>query len=267
LPLAGLDHSPWGPRLDGPHLGCPARLSPMRDAFEFLRLIQEDPQFFKNAQTCATDKERVAFLRKEGFGFTAEEFEATLNAWPSYKGLEQAEEFKERRQSDRYDVFLKVTEVNNQPVSDAIMLDISAWGAKIESLLPLNAASDLSFSFSLPGGKEEAKIQLAGKVVWSGQVPVSKRYQVGLQFYKSIQKLQSEGNFEIEEFRTAIRKRNEALSKKSFLTIKEFADAIGVHWFTVWRWTAENRIKFKQVKVGCKILIPTSELDKFQETF
>lgn len=239
----------------------------MRDAFEFLRLIQEDPQFLKIAQTCATDRERMAFLRKEGFGFTPEEFEAAIRTWPSSRGMEQAEEVKERRQADRYDVFLEVTEVNHQPVSDAIMLDISAWGAKIESLIPLNAESDVSFSFSLPGGKEEEKIQLAGKVVWSGQIPVSKRYQVGLQFYKSIQKLQSEGNFDIEEFRTAIQKRNEALSKKSFLTIKEFADAIGVHWFTVWRWTAENRIKFKQVKAGCKILIPASELDKFQEAF
>jgi excisionase family DNA binding protein len=48
--------------------------------------------------------------------------------------------------------------------------------------------------------------------------------------------------------------------QKEFLTIKEFAEKLGVHWFTVWRWTVENRIKFKQIKVGGKIFIPISEL-------
>lgn len=238
----------------------------MKDAFEFLRLIQEDPRFLKKAHACATDKERLAFLRDEGFEFTPEEFAAAIKTWPSYEDLEHVQETKERRQANRYDVFLKVTEVNSQPVTDAIMLDISAWGAKIESLIPLSADSNVKFSFSLPGDEKEENIQLSGKVVWSGQVPISKRYQVGLQFYKSLQKLQGEGKFNLGKFQTAIQKRNEGISNKSFLTIKEFADTIGVHWFTVWRWTAENRIKFKQVKAGCKILIPTSELDRFQDT-
>ncbi len=52
--------------------------------------------------------------------------------------------------------------------------------------------------------------------------------------------------------------------QQEFLSIKEFANRLGVHWFTVWRWTAENRIKFKQVKTGGKIMIPASELAENQ---
>jgi predicted ribosomally synthesized peptide with nif11-like leader len=235
----------------------------MKDAFEFLRLIQEDPQFLKKAQTCATDKERITFLRDGGFEFSPEEFEAAIRTWPSCLELESVQEAKERRSTKRHEVFLKVTEVNNQPVRDTIILDISAWGARIESLIPLSLDSKAHLSFSLPGEETEAKMQLSGKVVWSGQVPISKRYQVGLQFYQSIEKMQKEGKFNIGKFQQAVQKRNERISHKSFLTIKEFADTIGVHWSTVWRWTAENRIKFKQVKAGCKILIPASELLKF----
>ncbi|MHB8069288.1 MAG: PilZ domain-containing protein [Desulfobaccales bacterium] len=234
-----------------------------KDAFEFLRLIQEDPQFLKRAQACATDRERMVFLRDEGFGFSPAEFEAAIRTWPSCLELESVQEAKERRRADRYEVFMKVTEVNNQPVNDAIMLDISAWGARIESLIPLSLDSSAKFSFSLPGAEQGEKVQLAGKVVWSGQVPMSKRYQVGLQFYQSIEKMQKEGKFDIGKFQQAVQKRNDGISNKSFLTIKEFADTVGVHWSTVWRWTAENRIQFKQVKAGCKILIPASELLKF----
>lgn len=50
--------------------------------------------------------------------------------------------------------------------------------------------------------------------------------------------------------------------EQEFLTIKMFAKKLGVHWFTVWRWTAENRIDYKQIKAGGKILIPRSELSK-----
>jgi excisionase family DNA binding protein len=49
---------------------------------------------------------------------------------------------------------------------------------------------------------------------------------------------------------------------KEFLTIKEFAAKLGVHWFTVWRWTVEKRITFRQNKAGGKILIPLSELSR-----
>ncbi len=51
---------------------------------------------------------------------------------------------------------------------------------------------------------------------------------------------------------------------KEFFTVKEFAEKLGVHWFTVWRWTVDRRISFRQSKVGGKILIPASELDRLQ---
>ena len=53
-------------------------------------------------------------------------------------------------------------------------------------------------------------------------------------------------------------------NEKEFLTIKEFAARLGVHWFTVWRWTADRRISFRQTKIGGKILIPASELYRLQ---
>ncbi len=53
-------------------------------------------------------------------------------------------------------------------------------------------------------------------------------------------------------------------TEKEFLTVKEFAARLGVHWFTVWRWTADRRISFRQSKLGGKILIPASELYRLQ---
>ena len=51
---------------------------------------------------------------------------------------------------------------------------------------------------------------------------------------------------------------------QEFLSVKAFAQILGVHWFTVWRWTVEKRIKYRQIKIGGKILIPFSELSNFQ---
>jgi hypothetical protein len=236
----------------------------MKDALRFFLQIKEDRRFSKRAKACATEKERLAFLQDEGFEFAPEELADMMKIWPAGKGPEPAQEGKDRRKTERFGAFMEIREINGQPVSDTIVLDISAWGAKIESVIPFCTDSNVEFSFSLPGEKIDEKIKLSGKVVWSGQMPLAKRYKVGLQFYQSIEQLKYDGKFNIKALQKVAQKRGSEISPKSFLTIKEFADAIRVPWFTVWRWTAENRIEFKQVKAGCKILIPVSELLKFQ---
>jgi predicted ribosomally synthesized peptide with nif11-like leader len=237
----------------------------MKDALEFLQRIQEDQKFLKSAEKCVSDDERRAFLQKEGFRFTAQELDAATQTLSSMKDKKQGQETRDHRTSKRYGVFLKVSEINGQSVSDTVMVDISAWGAQVESLIKSPANSDLELYF-VPT-KTKDKIRLAGKVVWSGRVPLSKRHSIGLQFYKSIEQLGKEGTFPLEKFKSAVKNQHEEIASKEFLTIKEAAQKLGVHWYTVWRWTMENRIKFKQVKAGCKILIPTSELLKYQTPY
>jgi predicted ribosomally synthesized peptide with nif11-like leader len=237
----------------------------MKNAFEFLQRIQEDQKFLKSADKCASDDERRAFLRKEGFKFTAEELDAAIQSLSSMKDKKRLQGTEDHRTSKRYDVFLKVSAVNGQPVSDTVMIDISAWGAQVESLLNSPINSNLELNFVPPGTKDG--IRLTGKVVWSGHVPLSKRRSVGLQFYKSLEQLGKEGKFPFEKFKSAVQEQHEEIASKEFLTIKEAAKKLGVHWYTVWRWTMENRIKFKQVKAGCKILIPASELLQFHTPY
>jgi hypothetical protein len=236
----------------------------MKGVTEFLHQVQHDPGFIERALACASDAERRSFLREERFEFAPEELEAALSSFPFLNKLRQFRETKDLRQTQRYDVFLKVTELNGQPMKETVILDISAWGAKIESMVSLLPDSPVELSFSLPGAEQETQVRLTGKVVWAGQMPVSKRNQAGLIFYHSLDQLNREGKFPLEKVKSAIQKQREEITQKEFLSIKEFAGKIGVHWFTVWRWTVEKRIHFKQVKSGCKILIPTSELLQFQ---
>ena len=230
----------------------------------FLHQVQNDHGFIKMAQACASDEERKTFLRHEGFDLPPEELEAAILSWPVAASGNPVQKTKELRRSQRHDVFLKVTEINGQPVSDVILLDLSMWGAKVESIIPF--PNNVELSFSLPGEGGEGKTHLSAEVIWWEQVPISKRYHVGMQFLKSMERLHKEGEFNLEKFRTAVRKRNKEIANKDFLNIKEFANTLGVHWFTVWRQTAENRLKFKRGKAGCKIHIPSSELLKFQGT-
>jgi predicted ribosomally synthesized peptide with nif11-like leader len=236
----------------------------MKSSSEFLHQVQNDPGFIERAQECASDEERMAFLRDEGFEFAPDELEAAMASLVFFYNLKYFREGKELRKTKRYDVFLKVTEMNGQPIEDTVILDISAWGAKIESMSHLAPNTPVELNFPLPGLDQETQVRLAGKVVWAGQMPISKRNQAGLKFYHSLDKLHREGKFPLEKVKSAVEKQREEITQKEFLSIKEFANKIGVHWFTVWRWTVENRIKFKQVKSGCKILIPTSELFQFQ---
>lgn len=233
----------------------------MEDAIKFfLARIDKDTQFQKKAKSCATDSEKMAFLRQEGFQLTWKEFESALMFWPTPKpGPNQ--ESKERRKATRYDVFAKITKINGLPINDTTMLDISASGAKIESTVPFRDKMELSFS--LPGCEEEGETHRAAKVMWWGQVSFSNRYQTGLKFYEPLERYQGEDQKGPRKHLRVVT-CNHATSQKGLLTIREFADTVGVHWFTVWRWTVEKQIKVNQDRAGCNTLIPTSELSKFQ---
>lgn len=235
-----------------------------KDSSAFLHLIQNDPGFLNKAHASVSEEDRRAFLRNEGFNFTQEELQTALTHWPEPHGEKAVHKAKELRKHPRYEVLLKVTSINGQPVADSILLDLSMWGAKIESLIPFR--DQMEFSFSMPGEEGKGQKTMFGEVIWWDRLPLSGRYHVGIEFIKSMEKLHEEGELDLVKIQAAINKRNEEIAGKNFLTIKEFAKTIGVHWVTVWRWTAENRIKFKQVKAGCKILIPTSELIRFQES-
>jgi hypothetical protein len=235
----------------------------MKGVTEFLHQVQNDLGFIERAQACASEGERTVFLQEEGFEFAPEELEAAMNSWAFFDNLKTFREAKDLRKTKRYDVFLKVTEINGQPMNDTVMLDISAWGAKIESMVSLLPDSPVELSFPLPGEEKENQVRLVGEVVWAGQMPISKRHRAGLKFNHSLDQLNREGKFPLEKVKAVIQKQQEDLGEKEFLSIKEFAGKVGVHWFTVWRWTVEKRIKFKQVKSGCKILIPASELLQF----
>jgi predicted ribosomally synthesized peptide with nif11-like leader len=238
----------------------------MKGSSEFLHQVHHDPGFVRRAQACVSDSERIAFLGDEGFEFAADELEAALSSLVFLYSLKHTRAPQELRKTARYDVFLKVTDINGQPINGTVILDISAWGAKIESMVRLGVDTPVELSFPLPGLDEQTQVRLAGKVIWAGQMPISKRHQAGLKFYDSLDKLDRKGKFPLEKVKLAVQQHHEEISQKEFLSIKEFAHKVGVHWFTVWRWTVEKRIHFKQAKSGCKIFIPTSELLQFQGT-
>lgn len=163
----------------------------MKGAAEFLHRIKEDTEFRHRAASFVTDAERMAFLKREGFGFTLEELDAVLRSEASCQDEDLLSETKALRRTKRYQVFLEVSEVNGRPVTNTVILDISAWGAKIESLLPLPLVGIVELCFILP--EEQKTVRLAGEVVWAGQMTPSKRHLIGLQFLKSIDQLHREG--------------------------------------------------------------------------
>lgn len=237
----------------------------MKNASDFLHQLQNDSVFIKNAKACNSDEERRSLLVKEAFAFTPEELDAAVKCLSFFDQGKKSKSNGNSRKSKRYDVFLGISELDGKPVNQAVMVDISSWGAKIESQLPLKPDSTVEFTISLKGDKGNVQqYRLAGKVLWASQAPISKRNQAGLRFHNSLDQLQDQGKLSLEKLQTSINSRHRDIAEKEFLSVREFADMVGVHWFTVWRWTVERRIQFKQVKTGCKILIPKSELVQFQ---
>jgi len=143
----------------------------MKGVTEFLHQVQHDPGFVERAQACASDAAQTAFLREDGFRFAPEELEAALSSFAYLNNLKHFQETKDLRKTKRFDVFLQVTEINGQPMQDTVILDISAWGAKIDSMVSLVPDSPVELSFFLPGAEKEPHIRLAGKVVWRDRCP------------------------------------------------------------------------------------------------
>jgi predicted ribosomally synthesized peptide with nif11-like leader len=238
----------------------------MKNSSEFLHQIQNDPEFIERAQRCASDEQRVAFLRREGFKFTAAELEATIRSWPFFNSNKFIHKTKDRRQTEHYKISFQLTEINGLTLAGGVMVDLEARGNQMEFCFPWPPGSLVEISFILPSEDGNKQVRLSGKVVWSEPVPFAKRSPTGRQPHESPEQRHHEGNLPKGQIKSPIQAQPKTISDKEYFNIREFAQKVGVHWFTVWRWTVEHRIKFKQVKSGCKILIPASELSQFQSS-
>jgi len=156
----------------------------------FLQKLQNDRDFQQELESLATDAERMAFVRKEGFDFTLHELEEAIKA-ELIGGSEADYESKVIRRAQRYQVYLKVSELNGQPVTDTMILDINAWGARVGSFSPFDALGTIEITFTPPG--ESQNVRISGEVVWSRLMPTDSRYHAGVEFNKPIDQLHREG--------------------------------------------------------------------------
>jgi hypothetical protein len=86
------------------------------------------------------------------------------------------------RKAQRYPTKLVVTNINGQPVTDALLLDISPLGAKLESSTPLAPSYSVNVVVLLPGAQNETN--LTGVVTWMRPLLTSSgRFLMGLEFY------------------------------------------------------------------------------------
>lgn len=239
----------------------------MKTASDFLHQLQHSRTFIAKAKLCGSDDERRSFLIREGFNLEPDEFPAAIKCLSFLNKSGDGKKEVDQREAKRYDVYLQISELDGKPVSNSIIVDISSWGAKVESQIPLTPDSPVELCISLAESKgRKKKYRLAGKVMWASQLPVSNHSEAGVRFEHSLEKLQKDDGSFLEKLTSTAVGRQEDIAGKEFLSIREFAKILGVHWFTVWRWTVERRIEFRQVKTGCKILIPRSELMQFQST-
>ncbi len=153
----------------------------------FLQRLHNDSDFQKQVESLATDAERMAFVRKEGFVFTLQELERAIKAEMD-EDLGEGQESKVIRRDQRYQVYLKVSELNGQPVTDTMILGINAWGARVGSFNPFDTMGNIEITFTLP-----ARTKISGEVVWSRLMPAESRFHAGVEFSKPIDQLHREG--------------------------------------------------------------------------
>jgi predicted ribosomally synthesized peptide with nif11-like leader len=152
--------------------------------------LREDSDFQQKIELLSTDADRMAFVQKEGFAFTPQELEQAIKAELD-EDLEEGHESKVIRRAQRYQVYLKVSELNGHPVTDTMILDINAWGARVGSFKPFDTMGNIEITFTPPG--ENQNVRISGEVVWSRLMPAESRYHAGVEFSKPIDQLHREG--------------------------------------------------------------------------
>ncbi|MHB9072941.1 MAG: Nif11-like leader peptide family RiPP precursor [Desulfobaccales bacterium] len=165
-------------------------LETLTGAKAFLQRLSEDSDFQQKIESLSTDAERMALVQKEGFVFTLQELEQAIKAELD-EDLEDGQESKVIRRAQRYQVYLKVSELNGQPVTDTMILDINAWGARVGSFKPFDAMGNIEITFTPPG--ENQNVRISGEVVWSRLMPAESRYHAGVEFSEPIDQLHREG--------------------------------------------------------------------------
>jgi predicted ribosomally synthesized peptide with nif11-like leader len=163
----------------------------LASAGAFLLRFQEDGSFREKVESLTNDVDLMAFIRQEGFVFTLRELEEIIKA--GMQDDPSGENLKSRvvRRAQRYQVYIKVSELNGEPVTDTMILDISAWGARIGSFSPFDAPGAIEITFTPPG--EPNNVHISGEVVWSRLMPVDSQYHAGVEFSKSLNQLHREG--------------------------------------------------------------------------
>jgi predicted ribosomally synthesized peptide with nif11-like leader len=156
----------------------------------FIQRLQDDSEFKRKVKSLATDVELMEFARQQGFAFTFQELEEAIKLGPD-DDLAENQEFEIPRRAQRYQVYLKVSELNGQPVTDTMILDINAWGARVGSFKPFDTMGNIEITFTPPG--ENQNVRLSGEVVWSRLMPAESRYHAGVEFSKPIDQLHREG--------------------------------------------------------------------------
>ena len=92
----------------------------------------------------------------------------------------------------RYPVRLELAEINGQSAQGSYVLDISALGAKLETVAPLSPRELVDFAFFLP--EEHTPRRLAGQVVWMRPAPTApERFWVGVRLLQSVWELDQLG--------------------------------------------------------------------------
>jgi hypothetical protein len=91
---------------------------------------------------------------------------------------------KVTRKCVRYQVEWEVTTFNGQPVTETLLFDLSAIGAKIEGPKPLAPRNHLEFTYRKPGDDRERSH--TGVVMWVRPL-IHKPgcYQMGVKFYQT----------------------------------------------------------------------------------